>query len=165
VNRVGVEATKAEKTFRWLHFSDIHVGQDGQDRVWPRASTVLLDDLETAHRKTGGFDCIIFSGDLVQKGSACEFEEFDKVLANILNRLGDLGQRPPVITVPGNHDLSRPDPLNPCTVALTRFWSEAALREGMWRAGSDYLSFLESVFRNYSTGGRARSGAASISRR
>lgn len=83
------------KSFRWLHFSDIHVGQDGQDRVWPRASTVLLDDLEIAHGKTGGFDCLIFSGDLVQTGSACEFEEFDHVLVKILDRLGELGEWPP----------------------------------------------------------------------
>ena len=112
--------------------------------------TILLDDLETAHRKTGGFDCIVFSGDLVQKGSPSEFEEFDGVLANILSRLGDLGERPPVITIPGNHDLSRPDQLNPFAMTLTRFWSEPALREGIWKADSDYLSFLEDVFRSYS---------------
>jgi len=138
------------KAFRWLHFSDIHVGQDGQDRVWPRASTLLLDDLETAHRKTGGFDCLVFSGDLVQKGAAEEFEEFDEVLTKILNRLGELGERPPVITIPGNHDLSRPDRLNPVAMALTRFWSEVGLREAIWKPGSEYLSFLESVFFNYS---------------
>jgi predicted MPP superfamily phosphohydrolase len=149
-NEGGTEVTTGDKVFRWLHFSDIHVGQDGQARLWPRASTLLLDDLETAHRKTGGFDCLVFSGDLVQKGSAREFEEFDKVLANILNRLGDLGERPPVITVPGNHDLSRPDRLNSFAMAFTRFWSEGELRDGMWKADSEYLSFLGDVFRNYS---------------
>jgi predicted MPP superfamily phosphohydrolase len=145
-----VEATKGDKAFRWLHFSDIHVGQDGQDRVWPRAATLLLDNIESAHRKTGGFDCIVFSGDLVQKGSAREFEEFERVLANILERLGELGPRPPVITVPGNHDLSRPSPLNSFAITLSRFWSEPALRDGMWNADSEYLSFLGDVFRNYS---------------
>lgn len=139
-----------DKAFRWLHFSDIHVGQDGQTRLWPRASTVLLDDLETAHGKTGGFDCLVFSGDLVQQGAASEFEEFDGVLASILDRLANIGERPPVITVPGNHDLSRPDPLNSRAMALTRFWSEAALRDGMWKPGSEYLLFLKDVFRNYS---------------
>lgn len=140
---------EVEKTFRWLHFSDIHVGQNGQGRVWPRASTVLLDDLETAHRKTGGFDCIVFSGDLAQKGSAQEFDEFGRILDSILNRLGDLGERPPVITVPGNHDLQRPDRLNPHAIALTQFWSEPELRDGVWKADSEYRSFLAEVFHNY----------------
>lgn len=142
--------TAGDKAFSWLHFSDIHVGQDGQAQLWPRASTVLLDDLETAHRKTGGFDCLVFSGDLVQKGSAREFDEFDKVLGNILNRLGDLGKRPPVITVPGNHDLSRPDRFNPFAMTFASFWKDTEFREVIWKADSKYLSFLNSVFQNYS---------------
>ncbi len=144
-----MEVIKDNKSFRWLHFSDIHVGQDGQTRLWPRASTILLDDLETAHKKTGGFDCLVFSGDLVQRGSEREFDEFDKVLSDILNRLSDLGERPPVITVPGNHDLIRPDRINPCAVALTRFWNEAELRNGMWESGSNYLTFFAEVFKSY----------------
>ena len=58
--------------FRWLHLSDIHVGMSEQDRVWPRSATVLLDDLETAHKKTDGFDLVVFSGDLAQRGSSAE---------------------------------------------------------------------------------------------
>lgn len=144
-----MEATQQNNSFRWLHFSDIHVGQNSQARLWPRASTILLDDLETAHRKTGGFDCLIFSGDLVQKGTAEEFEEFDKILGAILNRLDDLGQRPKVITVPGNHDLKRPTSIHPVTTALNQFWSNKELRDGMWETGSEYLSFLAEVFQNY----------------
>ena len=137
--------------FRWLHFSDIHVGQDGQARVWPRASTMLLDDLETAHRKTGGFDCVMFSGDLVQKGSEYEFDQFDEVIGDIIRRLGELGERPPVITIPGNHDLTRPNRLNPFAMALTSFWNDADLRDGIWKTENGYLAFFEEVFLNYST--------------
>lgn len=143
------------EAFRWLHFSDLHVGQAGQDRLWPRASTLLLDDLETAHLKTGGFDCLVFSGDLVQKGADREFDEFDKVLDAILGRLGDLGVRPPVITVPGNHDIARPDSLNAYARTLANYWNEPELREGMWKEDQGYLSFLASVFKNY-TDWRAR---------
>lgn len=136
--------------FRWLHFSDIHVGMGGQARLWPRSATVLLDDLETAHRKTGGFDCLIFSGDLTQSGTAAEFDQFDDILEGVLDRLGELGPRPPVLTVPGNHDLSRPDSLNPAAVALTQFWNQSALRERMWeKAGQPYLSFLHDLFGNF----------------
>lgn len=131
--------------------SDIHVGMDGQSRVWPRASAVLLDDLETAHRKAGGFDCLIFSGDLVQKGSEAEYERFDKILAAILGRLADLGDRPSVVTVPGNHDLARPAATNPASMALSRFWHEPALREAIWDEGSEYRGFLEGVFESYAS--------------
>lgn len=136
--------------------SDIHVGMDAQSRVWPRASAILLDDLETAHRKAGGFDCLIFSGDLVQKGSRAEYERFDEILGGILGRLADLGQRPPIVTVPGNHDLARPPATNPATMALSQFWREPALRDAIWDEGGEYRSFLDGVFENYASW---RSGA------
>lgn len=140
---------KAESAFRWLHFSDLHVGQNGQARVWPRASTLLLDDLEVAFSKTGGFDCLIFSSDLVQKGSLSEFDQFDEVLNAILGRLRSFGTRPSVITIPGNHDLSRPERLNSSAIALNKFWDEPELREGMWNNDNEYLPFLNNVFQNY----------------
>ncbi|KQN90082.1 hypothetical protein ASE95_15365 [Sphingomonas sp. Leaf231] len=138
------------KTLRWLHFSDIHVGMGEQVRLWPRSSTVLLDDLETAHRKTDGFDLLVFSGDLAFKGSADEFDRFDQILERILGRLGDLGPRPPVVTVPGNHDLVRPDGALPTPVALSQFWNLPTVRERMWDASQPYLEFLSGVFENYS---------------
>ncbi len=138
------------KTIRWLHFSDIHVGMGEQVRLWPRSSTVLLDDLETAHRKTDGFDLLVFSGDLAFKGSADEFDRFDQILERILGRLGDLGPRPPVVTVPGNHDLVRPDGALPTPVALSQFWNLPTVRERMWDASQPYLEFLSGVFENYS---------------
>ncbi|MEG8051457.1 metallophosphoesterase [Sphingomonas aurantiaca] len=138
-------------SLRWLHFSDIHVGMSGLARLWPRSSTVLLDNLETAHKKTDGFDLIIFSGDLAQTGSAAEFEQFDLILDAILGRLGELGAVPPVVTVPGNHDLFRPDGLAPAAMALAQFWSKPDLRNGMWDADKPYVKFLEEVFANYTT--------------
>ncbi|MFA5962508.1 MAG: metallophosphoesterase [Sphingomonas sp.] len=145
----------SRSTFRWLHFSDIHVGMSALPRLWPRSATLLLDDLETAHRKAGGFDCLIFSGDLVQRGEAAEFDAFDEIIDRILARLGDLGPKPSLMTIPGNHDLVRPDPLNPAALALAQYWSQSSLRERMWDADQPYLAFLKSVFEAYS-GWRAR---------
>lgn len=147
---INLQKNNNEKTFKWLHFSDIHVGQAGQNTLWPRASTLLLDDLETAHKKTGGFDCVIFSGDLAQTGSAIEFENFDEVLNKIMKRLGDLGEKPPVVTVPGNHDLTRPGKLDAYGMALSKFWSSTDLQEGLWEKKSEFLRFLKNdTFKNY----------------
>ncbi|WP_428968095.1 metallophosphoesterase [Sphingomonas sp. Xoc002] len=136
-------------SFRWLHLSDLHVGMNVQNQLWPRSSTLLLDDLETAYRKTGGFDCIIFSGDLVQKGTKDEFDRFDKVIDSILNRISEFGPVPPLITVPGNHDLIRPDPVNPFAMAFAQYWSNPTLQEGMWKTNAGYIDFLNNTFKYY----------------
>lgn len=99
------------KELRWLHFSDIHVGVRDQSWLWPRFEHLLLKDLEAAYRKTGGFDVVIFSGDLTQKAGPTEFDEFDEIIGRILDKIATFGDRPKVITVPGNHDLVRPDSL------------------------------------------------------
>jgi len=134
--------------FRWLHLSDIHVGMSEQDRVWPRSATVLLDDLETAHKKTGGFDVVVFSGDLAQRGSPAEFDGFQVILDRVLDRLAQLGPKPPVVTVPGNHDLARPNGLDPIALALARYWNIPELQQGLW-SDDQYLDFLNRTFSGY----------------
>jgi len=138
-------------SFRWLHFSDIHVGMGVQVPLWPRFDTLLLDDLEIACRKTGGIDLIVFSGDLTQTGSADEFLAFDKIMDRILERLEQLGSAPKIVSVPGNHDLKRPDKMSPSAVALAQFWREKELQRHVWEDdNATYRIFLAEVFSNYS---------------
>lgn len=139
-----------KKNFRWLHFSDLHVGMKGLDQLWARFGTVLADDLKITHRRTGGIDLVIFSGDLVQKGSAEEFAQFDSIMDRILDQLRQLGSDPKIVTVPGNHDLSRPNSLAPEAVALAQFWHNRELRDQFWNTEAEaYRSFVAKSFVNY----------------
>jgi hypothetical protein len=36
-------------TIRWLHLTDLHVGMDDQDWLWPRMRTKFRDDLESIY--------------------------------------------------------------------------------------------------------------------
>ena len=110
-----------QRTFRWLHLSDLHVGARDQANLWPRFKTLLFDDLTKAIAKSGAFDVVVFSGDLVNKGEFSEFEALDELLFGLIGKLGELGPKPKIITVPGNHDLSRPSTIDPLAIALTQF--------------------------------------------
>lgn len=135
---------------RWLHFSDLHVGMNHQNQLWPRFSTAFKNDLKSQLERVGGVDFIIFSGDLVHKGSSEEFNRLDEVLAEILECFKDGLAQPKVITTPGNHDLLRPSPLRPEVEALMQFWGREELREGFWTdAGLVYREFIADIFRNY----------------
>lgn len=137
--------------FRWLHFSDLHVGMAGQDSLWPRFQHLLLDDIGPIIERTGEVDLLIFSGDLVQKGAASEFDHFDEVIERVRSKFSLFQSLPPkLLTVPGNHDLVRPDSYAPETIAVKQFWSNEELRRVIWSKENDrYRSFLSSIFKNY----------------
>ncbi|MGN6152618.1 MAG: metallophosphoesterase family protein, partial [Lysobacteraceae bacterium] len=137
--------------FTWLHLSDLHVGQHGQTRLFPRFQSNLASDLEALSRRVERpFDLVIFSGDLVQKGLAEEFAQFDEILTRILGEIERFQDRPQIITVPGNHDLVRPDSLNPMSIAVKQYWSNEVLREALWdKRGENYRDFICDNFANY----------------
>src|SRR4051812_1845924 len=98
------------RSFNWLHFTDLHFGVPGQASLWPNVREVFWNDLAVLHEKSGPWDAVLFTGDLVQSGSEAEFRSLeDKVLGPLWDYLGTLGTKDPVLlTVPGNHDLARP---------------------------------------------------------
>lgn len=135
--------------FRWIHLSDIHVGVGGLDDLWPRFKTVFLNDLEALLKRVGAIDLVVFSGDLVQRGDAGEFESFDKILRDVLNHIGQFQERPQVVTVPGNHDLQRPSTSDPETIALSQYWGNPQLRDAFWVKDSRYQIFLKKRFEQF----------------
>ncbi len=136
--------------FRWLHFSDLHVGVEGQSQLWPRFGTLLTDEIERVVERTSGIDLVIFSGDLAQKGAVTEFDAFDEIIRKIVDKIGTVQTVPQIVTVPGNHDIVRPASLDPSVLALKQFWSTPKLRDGFWeKAGDGYREFLAKVFENF----------------
>lgn len=142
------------KSFNWLHLTDLHFGLGGQVSLWPNVREEFFNDLEKLHKMSGPWDAVLFSGDLVQSGSKAEFAELeDKMLGPLWNHFSKLGTKDPVLlTVPGNHDLVRPDTQKP-TAAL-RFMLEAnkfsEIAHEFWSdQGCEYREIVSAAFENY----------------
>jgi predicted phosphodiesterase len=142
------------KSFNWLHLSDLHFGQHGQAPHWPNVLEAFWKDLDTLHEKSGPWDAVLFTGDLVQSGSETEFKELeDKVLGPLWVHLAKLGSKTPVLlAVPGNHDLVRPEPEKP-KAALRLILQKNAfgeIAEEFWSDPScEYREIVSVAFANY----------------
>lgn len=141
-------------TFRWLHFSDLHVGQKDTQHDWPNLCVRLLADLEERYRRDQGrrpWDVLFFTGDLTYSG--VEFEALDECLGQIMGGIERLqGQAPRLIAIPGNHDLRWP--ADPEVPKLMRLWHTPELqatRRRFWDAPSSglYGEAIREVFAGY----------------
>lgn len=136
--------------FRWLHFSDLHVGLSAGRRLWPSYKTKFLDDLSAQYEHSGPWDAVIFTGDLTQAGKRSEYDELDTILGEIWSRFDELGTAPTLITIPGNHDLARPDELDSHAIAFRNYWDTPALQEKLLEGkAAGYLDFLAKCFAEY----------------
>jgi hypothetical protein len=144
------------KSFNWLHLTDLHFGLQGQPSLWPNVREAFWDDLDKLHNMSGPWDAVLFTGDLVQSGSEAEFAELEeKVLGPLWGHFATLGMKDPVLlTVPGNHDLVRPDAQKP-KAALRLLLQEngfGEIAEEFWRDPScEYREVVSGAFANYQT--------------
>lgn len=142
---------KDTDSIKFLHFSDLHFGLSQQDWMWPTFKTQLLEDLTGLHERTGPWDLVIFSGDLTQKGSVAEYLALTDALSEIWKHMHNLGSDPALFVVPGNHDLSRPDPLDPQARVFNNWWSETEVQSDFWGSQlSNYRGATKGWFKNYS---------------
>jgi internalin A len=144
------------KSFNWLHLTDLHFGLRGQPSLWPNVREVFWSDLETLHEKSGPWDAVLFTGDLVQSGSEAEFAELeDKVLGPLWAHLSKLGAEEPVLlAVPGNHDLVRPDPKKPKAALRLMLQKNgfAEIADEFWSdPNCEYREIIAASFANYQT--------------
>ena len=142
--------------FSWLHLTDVHVGLTAHSYLWPDVEASVHEDLARLHDKCGPWNAIFFTGDLTQQGEKSEFQRFDESLKRLLEKLQTFGTTDPIfLAVPGNHDLTRPDPFSGM-VSLSRTWAdEPNLRnhlfskvKGDWVKG-DLRIGIESAFGNW----------------
>ncbi|MCB9568844.1 MAG: AAA-like domain-containing protein [Myxococcales bacterium] len=138
------------RSFSWLHLTDLHQGLDAQAWLWPGVKEILFEDLSRLHERCGPWDVVLFTGDITQRGSAAEFDRFNATLEPLWRHIESLGSSPSLLTVPGNHDLVRPDPLQPEALILQR-WSEfTAVQDGFWSdPESPYRRLVDQIFANY----------------
>lgn len=96
--------------FNWLHLTDLHWGLNGQDALWPNIRKEFYINLKKMHDRSGPWNVVFFSGDLVQEGSPSQYHQLQEmVLDHLFEYLRSLGSGDAVfLAVPGNHDLRRP---------------------------------------------------------
>jgi len=93
----------------FVHVSDIHFGQEKDDRVHIHADVkqqLIADAQEVVSNLTGGIaHGILVTGDIAQSGKWAEYEDAGKWLDELAASIGvEIHQ---VQMVPGNHDLDR----------------------------------------------------------
>jgi len=137
-------------SFNWLHLTDLHLGMNGQTHLWPNIRDVFFKDLSKLHDSCGPWDAVLFTGDLVQKGSEEEFKKLDELLDQLWIHLQSLGSNPVLLAVPGNHDLIRPD-ANKAVVSMMNMWEQVPnIHEQLWEEqNSEYREVVKQAFHNY----------------
>lgn len=133
---------------RWLHLTDLHVGMNDQDWLWPRMRIKFRDDLRKISEAAGPWDLVLFTGDLVQKGM--EYAKLDEVFDDLWRWFAELGCDPELLAIPGNHDLQWRDAKDPVVTMLQKWDSESDVREGYWNeAGGPYRQTVMEAFSDY----------------
>lgn len=135
--------------FRWLHLSDIHVGMTDEDVLWPTFKHALYDDFSALFSKIGAPDVIIFSGDIAQLGRPEEYDRFTEILSEIREKLSGYGSPPPLIAVPGNHDLTRPKAGGLFEAAMRHVPADEAVLRQVFDTGGDYKKMIADAFGNF----------------
>lgn len=136
----------------WVHVSDLHAGQPGEPGRWGQAQDLVLRDLEAMQSELGPPDAIFFTGDLAFAGTA---EDYRLVDGRIDTLLSMFKEPPPLVVVPGNHDLLRPDGNE---VALPYFHelTQSARRRELGVVDSSAQLFLRTLFQNFDSWWRSR---------
>jgi hypothetical protein len=138
------------RSFSWLHLTDLHQGLDAQSWLWPGVKDILFEDLTKLHERCGPWDLVLFTGDITQRGTAEEFDRFTATLAPLWDHIEGLGSRPVLLPVPGNHDLARPDAVQPEVLILQRWEEYPAVQSDFWSdPGSPYRRLVDQIFANY----------------
>ncbi|WP_298932013.1 metallophosphoesterase [uncultured Ramlibacter sp.] len=139
-----------EKKFRWLHISDFHVGMTNHGWLWPTLKTKIFEDLEKIQSRAGPWDAVIFSGDLTQKAVPEEFDRLTQALQELWRKFDSLGFKPTLFAIPGNHDLTRPLPLEPEIMLLGQWWQNRTIHPEIFEnPKSRYRLAIQKAFRNY----------------
>ncbi len=114
----------------FLHFTDLHVGMKELPADWPTIEAELLRDLEHMREQTGAWDLVVFSGDIVHSGQREQFDKAQAFLGRLWRAFREWDCEPRLVTVPGNHDLARPD--DDLAATLLARWEEVPFRQDFW---------------------------------
>jgi len=117
-----------KRHINWLHFSDLHYGQNQQNILLPKLKKELFKDIEHLIKTIGTIDIVFFTGDLTFSGKKDEFDALTGLLGDLWTLFRRLDSDPYLFAVPGNHDLCRPDPKHPAVKVLANYADDAKTR-------------------------------------
>lgn len=137
-------------TFSWLHFTDLHAGQEGTEERWDPIRRKLHEDLKWLHEKMScvshkGWDAVFFTGDLAYRGSEADYQRVDAVLEPLWDLFKELGCDPVLIAVPGNHDVCQDN--KDLVIRGMIKWDDQTAKE-FWSDGVS-RSPVKKAFHNY----------------
>jgi predicted MPP superfamily phosphohydrolase len=139
------------KSLKVLHLSDLHLGMGDMELYWSNLNGAFKDDLTLMHQKVGPWDLVLFSGDLVQRGTPAEFAKFQQWLEGLWRFFRALGFDPKFLCLPGNHDLQRPPVAAPETVALRAWFDSDDVSKDFFKSkASPYRKFVNKTLAGYS---------------
>lgn len=136
-------------TARILHISDLHQGMGLQKVLMPAYKKALFDDFKEVADLVGGWDLVVFSGDLVQSGRREEYESLESFLQEVWEIFDKIGFRPALFSVPGNHDLSRPVAGSMHEKAFSHWWDDEDPAIHLFGGTGGYIETINSVFSGY----------------
>jgi predicted MPP superfamily phosphohydrolase len=136
--------------FTWLHISDLHTGMSDEEYLFPSVRKRFFEDLEYLLNKTGPVDLVLFTGDLAYRGSQEEYTQVDQILNRLCEELKKIsGNSPGLVSVPGNHDLVRPQNLETLT-RLKALGGDSEAQSTFWHEADAALrKEVENMFRGY----------------
>jgi Sulfatase-modifying factor enzyme 1/NACHT domain/Calcineurin-like phosphoesterase len=136
--------------FTWLHISDVHRGMLQQGWLWPNIENEFCKDLDHVIDCTGKINAIFFTGDLVQKGAPSEYRKASEMLSRLYTRLNSRGCNPVLLTVPGNHDLVRPDNQDDTAKLIDEYSANESAQEAFWNIpNNELMRAVRAAFRHY----------------
>lgn len=139
------------KEITYVHFSDLHIGDQLAVPLLSNVKEELLSDLEFIKKELGHIDIVFMTGDLVQTGAEEEFSEFEEFFDSLMPVLSDKGKSPIVFFVPGNHDLSRTsEPTSSVHQVMKNWTTNPDLRNDyFWNKDSEYIRYCEERFKYF----------------
>jgi len=140
---------KNPKNINILHLTDLHMGVGNLNDYWPTVEYEFYRDLEFLVNKHGAIDIVVFTGDITNRGTKLEFDDFNQWLKKLWQKFKTMnGSEPYLFTVPGNHDLKRPG----LDMAKTfiESWGQNEGNPAFWEDPEDLNRIMcNSMFRQY----------------
>jgi hypothetical protein len=126
----------ADVTFNILLITDLHWRLDKSEDRWRDVQHPILVCLKDCLTPDHRLDLVLCPGDLAFSGLKDELKRgVDSILEKFWEMFREIGSYPPLLAVPGNHDLRRPADEEEKLLAkkLPRCYEDSRLQKAIWR--------------------------------
>lgn len=104
-NKIAPKSLDDDESFRVIHISDLQFGGDLSSSL-AIDTELAIQEIQT--RWSGAPHVVAITGDIAELGRPSEFEKAQSWLEDVRSKLGGVTSVVDLVTIPGNHDISRP---------------------------------------------------------